>query len=184
MLNLPLWVALVILAALLACGEQTLTQGGAVATVPATAEGPTSLPSPVTPAAEPTETPQSTPTETTVPSAATTPLPANTPAPEATSETTPAPREESPNKVITPLMLDDPPDRCIRNLGFGTGMSGRDLRHWKTEPTLVTPRGCPVRRNQLIYQRIRPLTGISKSFPGTAGPARPASKNRKCLPTP
>ena len=108
MLKLPLWIFLVILAALLACGEQTQTQGGAVATVPATAEGPTSLPSPVTPAAEPTETPQSTPTETTVPSAATTPLPANTPVPEATSETTPAPREESPNKVITPLMLDDP----------------------------------------------------------------------------
>ena len=108
MLNLPLWTLLVILAALLACGEQTPTQGGAVATVPATVEGPTSLPSPVTPAAEPSETPQSTPTETTVPSAATTPLPANTPAPEATSETTPAPREESPNKVITPLMLDDP----------------------------------------------------------------------------
>ena len=41
MLKLPLWIFLVILAALLACGEQTPTQGGAVATVPATAEGPT-----------------------------------------------------------------------------------------------------------------------------------------------
>ena len=39
MLNLPLWIALVILAALLACGEQTPTPGGAVATVPASAEG-------------------------------------------------------------------------------------------------------------------------------------------------
>ena len=79
-----------------------------MATVPTTAEGPTSLPSPVTPAAEPTETPQAVPTETSGPGAMTTPLPANTPATEATSETTPAPREESPNKAITPLMLDDP----------------------------------------------------------------------------
>ena len=108
MLNSPLWIALVILAALLACGEKTPTPGGAEATVPATAEGATSLPSPVTPAAEPTETPQATPIETTVPSAATTLLPANTPAPDATSEPTPAPREEPPNKVITPLMMDDP----------------------------------------------------------------------------
>ena len=108
MLKWPLWIFLVILAALLACGEQTPTQGGAVATVPATAEGPTSLQSPVTPAAQPPETPQTVPTETSGPGAATTPLPANTPAPEATSETTPAPREESPNKAITPLMLDDP----------------------------------------------------------------------------
>ena len=108
MLNSPLWIALVILAALLACGETTPTPGGAVATVRATVEGSTSLPSPVTPAAEPTETPQATPIETTVPGAATTPLPANTPAPDATSEPTPAPREELPNKVITPLMMDDP----------------------------------------------------------------------------
>ena len=108
MLNSPLWIALVILAALLACGEQTPTQGGAEATVPALAGAATSAPSPVTPAAEPAETPQAVPTETPGPSAATTPLPANTPAPEATSETTPAPRKESPNKVITPLMMDDP----------------------------------------------------------------------------
>ena len=108
MLNSPLWIALVILAALLACGEQTPTQGGAEATVPALAGAATSAPSPVTPAAEPAETPQAVPTETPGPSAATTPLPANTPAPEATSEPTPAPREEPPNKVITPLMLDDP----------------------------------------------------------------------------
>ena len=108
MLNLPLWTLLVILAALLACGDQTPTPGGAVATVPATAEGPTSLPSPVAPATEPTETPQTVPTETSGPGATTTPLPANTPAPDATSEPTPAPREEPPNKVITPLMMDDP----------------------------------------------------------------------------
>ena len=108
MLKLPLWIFLVILAALLACGEQTPTQGGAVATVPAPAEGSTSSPSPVTPAAEPTETPQAVPTETSGPGAATTPLPANTPAQDATSEPTPAPREEPPNKVITPLMMDDP----------------------------------------------------------------------------
>ena len=81
MLNLPLWIALVILAALLACGEQTPTPGRAAATVPAAAEGSTSLPSPVTPAAEPTETPQAVPTATPGPSAATTPLPANTPTP-------------------------------------------------------------------------------------------------------
>ena len=35
MLNLPLWIALMILAALLAGGEQTPTPRGAVATVPA-----------------------------------------------------------------------------------------------------------------------------------------------------
>ena len=63
MLNSPPWIALVVLAALLACGEQTPTPGGALATVPATVEGSTSLPSPVTPAAEPTETPQATPIE-------------------------------------------------------------------------------------------------------------------------
>ena len=108
MLKLPLWIFLVVLAALLACGEQTPAPGGAVATVPATEEGPSSAPSPVTPEPEPSETPQTVPTETSGPGAATTPLPANTPAPEATSETTPAPREESPNKAITPLMLDDP----------------------------------------------------------------------------
>ena len=108
MLKLSLWIFLVILAALLACGEQTPAPRGAEATVPAPAEGSTSSPSPVTPAAEPSETPQSTPTTTPGPSAATTPLPANTPAPDATSEPTAAPREEPPNKVITLLMMDDP----------------------------------------------------------------------------
>ena len=108
MLNSPLWIALVILAALLACGDQTPTQGGAGATVPAPARAATSAPSPVAPADEPTETPQTVPTETPGPGAATTPLPANTPAPDATSEPTTAPREQPPNKVITPLMMDDP----------------------------------------------------------------------------
>ena len=106
MLNLPLWIALVILAALLACGEQTPTPGGA--TVPAPAGAATSAHSTETPAPEPAETPPATPTATPGPSAATAPLPANTPAPDATSEPTPAPREELTNKVITPLMMDDP----------------------------------------------------------------------------
>ena len=57
MLKLPLWTVLVILAALLACGAQTPTPGGAVATVPATTEAATSAPSPVTPAPMQTETP-------------------------------------------------------------------------------------------------------------------------------
>ena len=108
MLKLPLWTLLVILAALLACGGQAPTPGEAVATIPASAGAATSAPSPVTPPAETTETPQAVPTATPGPSAATTPLPANTQAPEATSEPTPAPREEPPNKVITPLMTDDP----------------------------------------------------------------------------
>ena len=108
MFRIPLWTLLVILAALLACGGQAPTPGEAVATIPATTEAATSAPSPATPAPMQTETPQATLTETTVPGAATTPLPANTQAPEATSEPTPAPREEPPNKVITPLMTDDP----------------------------------------------------------------------------
>ena len=102
MLNLPLWIALVILVALLACGEQTPTQRGAVATAPALSEGATSLPSPVTPAAEPTATLQETPTETTVPSAETTSLPANTQAPEATSQPTRTPEPPTPAPTSTP----------------------------------------------------------------------------------
>ena len=108
MFRIPQWTLLVILAALLACGGQAPTPGEAVATIPASAGAATSAPSPVTPAPEPTETPQAVPTATQRPSAATTALPANTPAPDATSEPTPAPREEPPNKVITPLMMDDP----------------------------------------------------------------------------
>ena len=102
MLKLPLWIALVILVALLACGEQTPIQGGAVATAPALAEGATSLPSLVTPAAEPTATLQETPTETTVPSAETTSLPANTQAPEATSQPTRTPEPPTPAPTSTP----------------------------------------------------------------------------------
>ena len=83
MLNLPLWMTLIIFAALLACGEQTSTPGEAVATVPAPAGGATSAPSPATPAPEPTNPPQAVLTATTIPSAATTPLPANTQALEA-----------------------------------------------------------------------------------------------------
>ena len=108
MLKLPLWTALVILTALLACGGQTPTPGGAVATVPASAGAATSATRQTTPAPEQSETPRPAPTATPRPGAATTPLPANSPTPEVTSEPTPAPREESPNKAITPLMLDDP----------------------------------------------------------------------------
>ena len=93
---------LVLLATLAACSGQAPAQA------PTTAAAPVVAPS-LTPAApEPSETPQATPTTTPGPGAATTPLPANTPAPEATSEPTPAPRDEPPNKVITPLMMDDP----------------------------------------------------------------------------
>lgn len=61
---LPLWVALVILAAQIACGDQTPTQGVAVATVPSSAEGATSAPRATTPPPEPAETPQAVPTTT------------------------------------------------------------------------------------------------------------------------
>ena len=107
MLKIPLWNALVILAALLACGEQTPTPGGAMATVPASAGAATSEPRPVTPAAEPPETPLPVPTATPGSNAANTATPANFQDQEATSEPTPAPKEDSPNKVITPLMPDD-----------------------------------------------------------------------------
>ena len=89
MLNLPPWIALVILAALLACGEQTPTPEGKVATVPAPAGTATSAPVP-----EQTNTPQTVMTETPVTAtpatpAATTPLPANSPTLE--QRATPAP---------------------------------------------------------------------------------------------
>ena len=111
MLKLPLLICLVILAALLACGEQTPTQGGAVATVPATVEGPTSLPSPTTPAPTQTETPLPVSTATPERSAANTPLPANThQAPKGTEEplrATSEPETLPPGGVITPLNLGD-----------------------------------------------------------------------------
>ena len=96
---MSLWTALVILAALLACGEQTPAPGGAVATVPASAETATSAPSPTTQEAEPTKTPQAVPTATPGPGAATTPLPANPQAPEA--QTTPTPKQVTPGKPGT-----------------------------------------------------------------------------------
>ena len=94
-------VASLILASLLACGEQIPTPRGAVATVPAPAGATTSAPSPVTPAPEPAETPQAVPTATTA-------LPANTPAPEAptpeaTSEPTTAPAVIALTLVIAPI---------------------------------------------------------------------------------
>ena len=83
MLRNSLWTALVILATLLACGEQTPAPGGAVATVPAPAEAATSALSPVTPEPEPSETPQPVPTATLRPTAATKATPASTPTPPA-----------------------------------------------------------------------------------------------------
>ena len=105
-----LLLAVLTLAALLACREQTPTPGGAAATVPASAGDATSAPSPVAPAPMQTETPQATPTETTVPSAATTPLPANTQAPEGTEaplRATSEPETLPPGGAITPLNLGD-----------------------------------------------------------------------------
>ena len=111
MLRMSQWIVLVILTALLACGEQAATPREAVATVPASAGDATSAPSPVTRAPMQTETPEATPTETTVPGAATTPLPANTQAPEGTEaplSATSEPETLPPGDVITPLNLDDP----------------------------------------------------------------------------
>ena len=93
MLKLPMWIALAILAALLACGEQTPTPGGAVATVPAPTEAATSGPAP-----ELTNTPQAVPTATPRPTAAPWATPASTPTPEPTA--TPAPPG-----VLAPLRL-------------------------------------------------------------------------------
>ena len=83
MLRNSLWTALVILATLLACGEQTPAPGGAAATVPAPAEAATSALSPVTPEPEPTETPLPVSTATLRPTAATRATPASTPNPPA-----------------------------------------------------------------------------------------------------
>ena len=59
MLKLPLWIFLVILAALLACGDTTPTPRGTEATVPIPAGAATSAPAP-----EPTNTTQTVMTET------------------------------------------------------------------------------------------------------------------------
>ena len=111
MLNLPLWIALVILAALLACGEQTPTPlGEAVATVPASTEAATSTPNPTASAPEPAETQQAVPTAPPGNNAAPTALPANTLEPEGTEEplrATSEPETLPPGSVITPLNLSD-----------------------------------------------------------------------------
>ena len=100
MLRNSLWTALVILATLLACGEQTPAPGGAVATVPALAEAATSALSPVTPEPEPSETPQPVPTATLRPTAATRATPASTPTPEPTAI-------PAPPVVLAPLQALD-----------------------------------------------------------------------------
>ena len=87
MLKIPLWTALVILAALLACGGQTPATGGAAATT--STEAATSTPILVTPAPEPTETPQAALTATPGPTAAPRATPASSPPPGPTE--TPAP---------------------------------------------------------------------------------------------
>ena len=112
MLKIPLWIALVILTALLACGEQTPTPGEAV-TVPTPAGVATSAPNPVTLAPEPTEIPQAVQTETPRPGAATTPLPANTPTPKATSEPTQSP--VAPTPASTPVTPGATPTGATTN---------------------------------------------------------------------
>ena len=110
MLKLPLWTVLVILAALLACGAQTPTPGGAVATVPATTEAAAPSSSPPTQGAEPTETPLPVSTATPGSNAATTPLPANSPTPQGTEaplRATSEPETLPPGDVIIPLNLND-----------------------------------------------------------------------------
>ena len=90
---------LVILAALLACGSQTPTPGGAEATIPATTEAATSAP-------KPAETQQAVPTATPA-------SPANTMAPEVTSEPSQAPETPtlaptSTPKAATPIPTPTP----------------------------------------------------------------------------
>ena len=100
MLKLPLWIFLVILAALLACGDTTPTPRGTEATVPIPAGAATSAPAP-----EPTNTTQTVMTETPATAtpataAATTSLPDNSPTPEATNI-------PAPPGVLAPLQLQD-----------------------------------------------------------------------------
>ena len=107
----PLLLAVLILTALMACGEQIPTPGGAAATVPATTEAAAPSSSPPTQGAEPTETPLPVSTVTPGRNAANTPLPANTPAPEGTEaplRATSEPETLPPGGVITPLNLGDP----------------------------------------------------------------------------
>ena len=100
MLKLPLWIFLVILAALLACGDTTPTPRGTEATVPIPAGAATSAPAP-----EPTNTTQTVMTDTPATAtpataAATTSLPDNSPTPEATNI-------PAPPRVLAPLQLQD-----------------------------------------------------------------------------
>ena len=107
----PLLLAVLILTALMACGDQAPTPREAVATVPATTEAAAPSSSPPTQGAEPTETPLPVSTETPERSAANTPLPANTQAPEGTEaplRATSEPETLPPGDVITPLNLIDP----------------------------------------------------------------------------
>ena len=94
---LVILVGSLILTALLACGEQAPTPGGAEATVPAPAGAATSAPKAVTPEPEQSETPRPVPTATPRPGAATTPLPANSQEAKATSEPTPPPAGRAPH---------------------------------------------------------------------------------------
>ena len=106
----PLLLAVLILTALLACGDQAPTPREAVATVPASAGDATSAPSPTTQGAEPTETPRTVPTAPPGSNAATPALPANTQAPEGTEaplRATSEPETLPPGGVITPLDLSD-----------------------------------------------------------------------------
>ena len=106
-----LLLAVLILTALMACGDQAPTPRQAVATVPATTEAATSAPSPPILAPMPAETPQALSTATPERSAANTPLPANTQTPKATEEplrATSEPETLPPGDVITLLNLGDP----------------------------------------------------------------------------
>ena len=107
----PQLLAVLILTALMACGDQAPTPREAVATVPATTEAATSAPSPPILAPMPAETPQALSTATPERSAANTPLPANTQTPKATEEplrATSEPETLLPGDVITPMDLSDP----------------------------------------------------------------------------
>ena len=106
----PLLLAVLILTALLACGDQAPTPREAVATVPASAGDATSAPRPTTQGAEPTETPRTVPTAPPGSNAATPALPANTLEPEGTEaplRATSEPETLPPGDVITPLDLSD-----------------------------------------------------------------------------
>ena len=141
MKSLHCLVALVvslILTFLLACGEQTPTLGGPVATVPAPAGAATSAPSPVTSAPETTEIPRAVAAATPEPGAATTPLPANTPTPEANSEPTPA--IVSPTPVPTLASETQAPGPTpVTSGATPTGATTNPTSTPVPEPTVQTP---------------------------------------------